>query len=1162
MTRAKKGGAAAANIQVGRSFGLTLFEKLQVSKLRLLLEQLLPNHKVEQRGASALLMKCSSPAHADHRPSFYVYANINQAICKSCGYRTRSLLDFLHTALGFSYAESLTRIHEITGQKLANDRVSKQLDELDLHQQATRFFGEVCNQHLSLLNSYTLQGNNVDKGDEPYYNNALFHTVKPVQDWLYKQRQLDPAKVQYLPYGLMPTDALFERLAQRVLEQLWSEKLRAGVLPSAYSEDRRKALLAKLVAMHKETPVEYLHSVTFHTGFSTTVAGRIRCRKVSRDTGTDNNFWMLPGFNESDPVGYLGLYLPNNNGLRRVEVESYRVKLVESEISMLTAQEKLIEHSTPDVMFMASAGSNNETDMLYQAGFTDVDLLMDHPDPRYGRGEAQVMIRLNTAMMINARVFTGWEPFRNDVLTLKDPDDVLQYHGYDHFRKYVLTEEDKWFVPADAWASERAIEEGLQIPANKILERQKKATDFGQCIRHPALLAAFVSRVSSALDIAQGPLRAAIVQIKDDEAGFIARIVETFKSEFVVLYKDDVIRAGTLVLFHKAERRYMTVNVNDGPGIMAALSNIYGEMYSYFVDHIGLQDKQDGEEHIPSRVTIRDGQKYIADYLKIAFQAIYQGVLTQDECIPVGTGVHPYPHPDDPDLTIIRIHNGDRWFRVIVDRRTDQAAATELEGPIDGPYLFLPNQERWSESLISAEAINEANKMPRDRLQEIYVNCCKMLESWKFKSQKADVAFLAALIFAIAAGDAFLIKLIFRIIGESNSGKSTLLSMYCKGQDPSLQLVEQAKYNTGYTAPSLYLQFNHSTLAMILEEASQDDGVMTHKTKQLEDIQEMLRQIGYERGAQIIRFGQNGKVTRYEVRTNAALTAVHEPRDIQDANRSYTVETTRDDNHRDPAVQIAALFTLEERVKMRHDIQLGIIRFLPKLRQAQNEIYTTLNEKQLASFQAPTRFLRNFAPIGAVLQVLGFDWEPLVAMMIESRKERLLSQASASSSSIVYDKLLRASVVPIPGARNSFLSVMQCATMPNGYELLNSSGIGITLNPNNWTLIVDFVAATSPGGAVYRMNDLNKKTPHQLKALLDHHPDIVRPHRYRELGVMEALAANNITALDFEISVLTIGRLRNQVVTRAAAYNGLPMTSTKPEGEGDPGDSGSSSNNM
>ena len=58
---------------------------------------------------------------------------------------------------------------------------------------------------------------------------------------------------------------------------------------------------------------------------------------------------------------------------------------------------------------------------------------------------------------------------------------------------------------------------------------------------------------------------------------------------------------------------------------------------------------------------------------------------------------------------------------------------------------------------------------------------------------------------------------------------------------------------------------------------------------------------------------------------------------------------------------------------------------------------------------------------------------------------------------------------------------------------------------------------------MYRMNDLNKYTPHQLKALLDHHPDLVRPGRYKELGVMEALAANNITALEYEISVLTIG---------------------------------------
>jgi alpha-glucuronidase len=52
------------------------------------------------------------------------------------------------TSLGISYAESIIRIHEITGQRVANDKVTKQLDKLDVHYQATKIFGDICNTHL------------------------------------------------------------------------------------------------------------------------------------------------------------------------------------------------------------------------------------------------------------------------------------------------------------------------------------------------------------------------------------------------------------------------------------------------------------------------------------------------------------------------------------------------------------------------------------------------------------------------------------------------------------------------------------------------------------------------------------------------------------------------------------------------------------------------------------------------------------------------------------------------------------------------------------------------------------------------------------------------------------------------------------------------------
>jgi hypothetical protein len=1041
-----------------------------------------------------------------------------------------------------SYTESLIKIHEVTGVRIANDKVAKQLDKLDIHQQATRFFGEVCNQHLSHLISYQHYNNPVDKENTALYNDALFHTVRPVLNWLYGQRRLDPDKVAYLPYGVMPTEKIFTELATRIVDQLWGNMLRAGTLTSAYSKERRLSTLARMSEMQKNVPAEYLHAVTFHTGYSPTVPGRIRMRKVSRDTSTDNNFWMLPGFTDQDPVGYIGLYLPSSSGLRRVEGDSTQVYVVESEMSMLSAQEKLIEHSVPDRMFVASAGSNNETDMLFRAGYQAANLLMDHPDPALGRGEEQVKIRLSTAIHLQTRVFSAWDAFRGDVITLKDPDDVLQHYGWGHFRKYLIDEYDKSFVPADAWASERAIEEGLTVEANNILGRQGKAVEFGCCIRHPALLSAFVTRVSAALGIPQGPLRAAIVKVKDDEAGFIARIVETIRNDFTILYKESD-RPGFLMMFHKAERRYVSINVNDGSAIVSAMSNIYGEMYSYFVDHVGLPNRREGEELLPASVAIRDGQRYIADYLKIAFQTIYQGVLSQEECRPIGAGIGYEEHPDDPDLVIAPLHAGDRWYRLVCDRRTDQVRAVELEGPIDGRRIFLPNQPNWSTSIRSVDDIHESNNISIDRLREIYFRICEMIDvGWKFRHQKQDVAFFAALIFVIAAGDAFDIKLILRIIGESNSGKSTLLSLLCRGQFPALQLVECAAYSTGYTLASLYLGFNRSTLAMILEEASQDTSVVTHKTKQLADISEMLRQVIYEGGANLRRFGKNGALIEYFVRTHVAMTSIQEARDVQDSNRSYILETVREESRRDPVITLMKLCSSDEIKKLRREIQLGVLRLIPRLRQAQTEIYKLLNEKQLASFQASTRFLRNFAPIGAVLQTLGIDWEPVVTQMIESRKDRLLSQSANSTSGIIYDKILRAPIVPVPNSRNAYLSVMQCVTMPNGYELLNGAGIGIIVNPNNWTLIVDFVAATSPGGAVYRMNDLNKNTPHQLKAMLDHHPDIARPHRYRELNVMEALAANNITALEYEISVLQIGRLRERVMAQAAAYTGVPMT--------------------
>lgn len=1138
---AKRKNASGADARISSTFASTLFERLKARNLQIALQKIFPTKRVEQRGSGTLLMNCVSPSHPDKTPSFYIHTASNLAYCKSCHFRTRSLLELLAVGAGYSYSEALNQIQAATGVKLANDKLAQQLEEQDVHQVATKLFGAACNEFLRKLITYGRDGAPVPGEDEAVYSPALLHSAEPVLTWLFDKRSLDTTYVPYLPYGVMPTPAAFTELVTQLLD---NEVQRATQdyesIPSAFSKDRRTAILAKLKAMYSSVPAEYALSVTFHTGYSATLAGRIRCRRVILSQGTDNAFWNMPGHSEQDPIGYLNL-MNGSAGSRREKSGTTRLIMVESEISALVLQQAIYAAGLPDVIVIASAGSNNTVDQLYAAGFSEVDLLMDHPDPTVGKGEEQLRIKLQTALHVHARVFTQWDVFAGHSITVKDPDDVFQTYGWEHVAHW-LFEEPNAFVPAAHWAAERAVEEAERLPDSNLLARQNAAAEYGRCVQHPTLLSAFVTRVAAALDIPPGPLRSAIVQLKDDETGLISRIVETIKAEFAILYRDETARGHTIVLYHRENRRYVHVPVSEGPAIITALSNVLGEMYRYFCANVGLPlEDQDNT----SPTAIRDGQRFVGDYLRIAFQEIYCGVLNKSECTVIGPGIHYYPGEEGETKSIMRIHNGQRWFKVIVDSQTDTMTSEELTAPTDGEVLFDDADKCWSSVLTSADALAEANALPLEEVQVAFRQVYAMIErGWRFRHQHEDALFFTAALFMFAAGDAFDIKIIMRIIGESNSGKSTLLSLLCKGQVPELTLCENSGYMTSYTNASIYQTFNRVRNAMILEEASQDPTVSTHKTVQMDDINETLRQIIYAGGLQITRATPQGRPIKYELFTNVAMTTITEPRDIQEANRSYMIETVREDNRIDPTLAIRRQISTQDYSRLRRIVQLGMLRYFPRLREKQQALYDTLNTTSVASYTAHSRFLRNFAPIGAILDLMGYDAMEEIKRMIEAKKERQLSQAANSASRILVDRLLRSAVVPMSGGngRLAMTTPLQCLAAPGGYETLNSANVGIVIDPNTWVLVFDHVALMSTGGAGSRINEIIRQTPHQVKATIDQHPDIIPSRRYKELNIAGLLAQVHSTALEYEVSVLNMAKIRKSIIDAAALYSGVPVT--------------------
>ena len=1128
--------------KINASLSNSLFERLKLPGLRTALKAIFPTKRIETKGYNTLVMNCVNPTHDDQTPSMYIYVSKNLAICSACMFRTRSPLELLSVGAGYSTLEALQQLKTLTGVPLVPDKLGKTLEEQDVHQVATRLIGSVCNDFMTSVAAYSIDGMAVPDRDRAFYPPSLLHTVKPVLAWLFDTRKLDRGQAAYMPYGVAPPIDTFKELLSRHLDDFVTTGIQQhSAVTSAYSKERRKAIQDRALELYGTIPAEYSLAVTFHTGFSSTTAGRIRCRRVTQTQGTDNAFWNMPGFSDSDPIGYLGL-LNGTAGSRRENVDKLRVIMVESEISALILQQNIINDAIPDVLVVASAGSNNETDLLHSAGFATVDLLMDHPDPVYGKGEDQVRLKLQSALHIQPRVFTAWSALSGDRPAVKDPDDVVQEFGWEHARKYLIDDERQTFTPLATWASDRAIEEAQVISDDNPLVRQNTVAEYGRCVRHPTLLAQFVHRVSEALGLPQGPLRAAIVQLKDDESGLIARIVETIKAEFSILYKDDSARVPAVVLYHKQHRRYVSVPINEGASIMTALSNVFGEMYTYFNDNIGLPFTEDDMPNLTSPMSIRDGQKFVADYLRIAFQEIYRGVLALEECTLLGPGIHYFPGEAGESKALLRIHNGNRWFKVRVDAVDETISPEELIGPIDDEFVFDSKDERWSDNLLSAHDLIAANSITVEDLRVAFERVLHVVNhGWRFRHQRADSLFFTAALFAFATGDAFDIKLILRIIGESNSGKSTLLSLLCKGQAPGLSLNDNAGYMTSYTNASLYQSFDRSRLTMVLEEASQDPNVATHKSMQMDDINETLRQIIYEGGISVTRGTHSGRPKTYTLHTNVAMTTITEPRDVQEANRSYMIETAREEGRMDPAIALGRDMSPQEFAATKRTIQLGLLRFFPRLRAKQQEIYQYLNTNSVATYPAHSRFLRNFAPIGAILDLVGRNWLEDVKEMIEAKRERQLGQAANSASRSLVDRLMRAAVIPIAGSRASLTTPMQCLSSPGGYELVNNANVGIVIDPNNWLVIFDHVALMAPGGAGCRIQEIMRQTPHQVKATVDQHPDIVPSRRYKELAIPSILAQIHSSAVDHEISVIDMSRVRKAVEIAAKEYGGKAL---------------------
>jgi len=1148
---ARKTGTAT---KFSHNDGHKLLNLLDVTQLKSLLEHSFPENRITQIGATAVKTNCLAgnvTGHIDKNPSMYLDVARGTIKCKACGYFSRNLLQLFQDARGWSYRETLSQVLMYTGRRLVSEKIEGDVEAYDVHNLAVATLLHVCTTYAQRLLAPP-----VDPEDRKNYDEIALHAAAPVLEWLFQHRKHKPEHIGALPYGIWPPQHVIYAYAAERLEAQASAQY-ARFQNTYLTPDRREKILERIKVIAEPTGTEWTNSVAFFNGHGLRTPGKIRLRRPHLDDEKDGNYLTLAGFTEDEPIGYFGLYAPHLGGLDPSEAKALRFYLVEGENDAITAQEHFLAAGITGYVFLASNGAFNDLDALVAAGIDAAYVISDHPVR--GKGEAWLRGRLLTGSEIGVHVFRGWSALDKIPGMPKDPDDAVQLGGFDVFKRTIVDEADKWFVPVDVWALDRALEDAATLGPDDVRERTTVAVTYGETVRNAAQLAQYVERVCARLGLTPAIVRGQIVRSKDDEAGLIARIIDVLTRLFHPLYKEDTTRGAVLYLHHRTKDRTIRFGTDDGAGALSALANVVGDVHTFFAEQVGIPAWVMPQQGPGAMQPVRELQRIFADYLKIAIQSLFHDVPTREECVQYGQGVHVIEDPHAPFGVVIMVVNGMCVYEgTYVPDGALALAWRKLDGPSRGRALFLTDAMPLFPELRSVADLEEANHYTIDDVR-VYIGKLVQLyrTGWRTLNTDLDAVFLAYYQAAFSAPHLSPSKVHLELVGQHSSGKSTALSTFCGGQFPHLQICPWAKGLVNYSPASIYQGFNRASVTMGLEEFTRDLTIATAKTAQVQSINELLRQVIFPGGAVISRALPSGGSRQMVVRTNVVTASIHPAHDPQDASRRLTIETVKVEGLKDPQMEFTELFPPEELSRMRRVLGLGLIKFYRPYREHYEKIERELGTgKVVTSFAVDTRFLRNFYPIAPLMALLGEDWKDFVVKATEARRGRLTANARSNVTTQLFDTLFRTNNLRIgqSGAITS-VAVMLGSKDPTRWLALNHAQAGVYYFEDLGYLIIDWISVVAPGGLLHRVEPYCRTPPNLLKHQLDQHPLAQREHQYEPPKVLGALRAFGGVMRTDEITVVDVSKVVTDL--RESFVERLPSADRdRPGGAADDGPPG------
>ena len=1021
-------------------------------------------HNFAPAGEGLLKGLCLNPEHADTVPSFYLNVEKGFAKCYGCGLYESNPLRILSWILETIESDVVQQLQDKYNVNYLPKRVIAELEQHRIMQLVKEEIYQATHQLMC--------------AGIADINNTEFAFAKKGIEWLTVERKIPIETLHLLPVGVMPE---LTRLQGYIFDRYQVKKASHLANPTTEKEPEDLSIYVFDYLREYIRGPKYIGGIVFPLHANTKEIGRLKIREI----GTKD--FAIPEDPFEDMFGLFGLGWEQYKSFMSQQNKTDYVYAVEGEIDALSMMAQfMVNPGSAKYPVISVGGKGGATYLETILTLSGIDTCYMVGDAPAAQGDEVVQEWLANTNEVHAKVFIGWDKLAG----AEDPDEAVNLLGEPALSDVIFRDASDNFVSSGAWAYMRADEAMAAASKTDLRSLTEIAANHGLYLNNRLECEQYAVAIAQAYGLNADILKREIATRENTEDGFIRRCADALRSFMYVVGTESRNNNRCLVLYDKIHKRFNSVKLDSPQSISQELAPIVGTVYDFVQDRVGYPTFLElPDELVRERVVHK-----LCFYLKEAIQSLAQGAADIGTATKLKQGYHR-----------IRLPSGEYKEYIVcgpdiirIDRYENNIQYVMLDGPSDAGIIFDvgmngPIHSPWYPGGMKVNALLDNQKTDLRRLYDDLVHIYDT--GMKYKHHDVTVRLLAGLIMVFPIMAAFERPVLMFITGDTNSGKSNLLSTFSGFGYKNLQLLYAGNGSDDFTSASIASMADRSSLAVCLDEFESNDPAKRDRTRQ---IFEMFRSLI---SGETIRTRGRPDGSHYETRffcpvIYAAIQGAERP---QDLNRMLLIHTQKIEFKEDPQSSIYREIGEETIERVRKGLNLGMYPHVLELVQLEKEMRKNFHIIQTElPFQIVWRLASSLFSVLALMKYIGVDWKQFLIDYVKQNEDIISRAASVSESetylnAMFYHATLQQHDLPP-------ISIAQLLVSPEKRPEINASSCGVYFDESSKLILLLL------DQAVPKLLPSHLKYPglasSRVKEMIDRHSAALSPSEITASGIL------------------------------------------------------------